>query len=174
MSNTMPRRDPEGAWVRNAIAARRVGDKAECQCGETRPRALIQKSNPRICHACKREKDGKSTMDKHHVAMEANSPITVKVPVNDHCADLNDAQYDWPKATRENPHGSPLLAFAGCVRGFADTIIYLVKRLLLWGAIMLETLDELLDKTLGSKWWIGTELEKFAPKSKPTSGREPK
>jgi hypothetical protein len=105
-----------------------------------------------------------STRDNHHVAMKANSPITVPILVNDHRAELSVAQHDWPKATRENPHGSPLLAFAGCVRGFADTIIYLVKKLLLWGATMLETLDAFLARKLGPRWWIGTDLAQFAPK----------
>jgi hypothetical protein len=32
---------------------------------------------------------------------------------------------------------------------------------------MLETLDEHLEKRLGPKWWVGTEMERFAPKRKP-------
>jgi hypothetical protein len=161
--NKLRQRDPEAAWVRTAVATRRVGANAKCACGETRPQALIQKSNPTICHRCKREKDGKTTMDKHHVAGQANSSVRIAVPVNDHRADLTVAQQDWPKATRENPDRSPLLAFAGCVRGFADTITYLVKKLLFWGAFMLEALDTYFAKKLGPRWWIGTELAKFAP-----------
>jgi hypothetical protein len=164
MSNSMPRRDAERAWVREAITARRVGVKAECTCGEKRPRALIQKSNPTICHACKREKDGIATMDKHHVAGEANSSIRVKVPVNDHCADLNTAQYDWPKSTLENSTGSPLLARAACVRGFADTNSYLVDKLLLPHAEFCELLDSMLKEKLGPEWWMNTDLAKWSPK----------
>ena len=165
MSSILHPRDPEAVWIRGARAARRVGVNAQCECGEMRPEAFVSNS-PVICAACDRTAHGKTSMDNHHVAGRANSPITIPLPVNDHRAELSPAQYDWPEATRKNPHGSPLLAFAGCVRGFADTIIYLVKDLLLWGAIMLETLDALLGKALGPKWWIGTELEKFAPKSK--------
>lgn len=160
----LPQRDPEAAWVRNSITTRRVGPNAKCACGESRPQALIQNSNPKICHQCKREKDGKTIMDKHHVTGQANSPIRVAVPVNDHRAVLNVAQHDWPKLTRENPHKSPLLAFAGCVRGFVDTIVYLVNTLLRWGVLMLEALDAYLTKKYGSRWWIGTDLAKFAPK----------
>jgi hypothetical protein len=86
------------------------------------------------------------------------------VPVNDHRAYLSAAQYNWPKETRENPDGSPLLAGAACIRGSVDTIVYLIQNLLLWVAEMLEMLDAFLVKKLGSKWWANTELEQFKPK----------
>jgi len=103
-----------------------------------------------------------------------NSPIQIKVPVNDHFAELNDAQYDWPKQTLENPDGSPFLAAAGCIRGFIDYIHYLIDKGLTWVAYMLEAADALLARQLGRKWWVGTELEKFAPEQKrrPKSPRE--
>jgi hypothetical protein len=105
-----------------------------------------------------------TTDDAHHVAGEPNSPVTVPTPVNDHRADLSVVQYDWPKRTRENPDGSPFLAVAGCVRGFIDYLIYLVKKFLHWIPEMLEAADEFLEKQLGRRWWIGTPLEQFAPK----------
>ena len=166
MTNKLPPlRDPEAAWVRKATAARRVGVSAKCcKCGETRPEALVRKSNPKVCHECKRKQEGAATMDDHHFASEANNPATILVPVNDHRAELSVAQYDWPKETRENPDGSFLLAAAGCIRGFIDSILYLIKKGLLWVAEMLETLDTYLVKKFGPKWWVGTELEQFAPK----------
>ena len=167
-------RDPEAAFGRRTIAQRRAGVDAICDCGEMRPEALIRVKTGVICHACKRKQSGKTTKDEHHFAMKANSPITVSVPVNDHVADLNVAQHDWPKQTRENPEGSPLIAAAACIRGFIDTIVYLINKGLHWIADMLEAADACLARRLGSKWWIGTELEKFAPSSKPTSRREPK
>jgi hypothetical protein len=103
-------------------------------------------------------------MDDHHPFAKANSTTTIKVPVNDHRADLSVAQYDWPKRARENPDRSPLLAAAGCVLGFIDTVLYLIEKGLRWVAEMLVAADAYLAKTLGSRWWIGTELEKFAPK----------
>lgn len=174
MMKKRPLRDPEAAWVRNAAAVRRVGAGAKCACGETRPHAFIQQRNPKICHACKRERDGKTFMDKHHVAGEANSPITIKVPVNDHRAELNTAQYDWPKATLENSTGSPLLARAACVRGFADTNAYLVEKLLLPHAEFCELLDSMLTEKLGPEWWRNTDLGKWAPNASRISRREPK
>ena len=68
--------------------------------------------------------------------------------------------------TRNNPHGSPLLAAAACVRGFIDTVLYLIESGLLWVAEMLENLDDFLIRKLGPQWWINSEIELFAPKSK--------
>ena len=104
-----PLRDPEAAYKREATARRRVGEGARCACGESRPLALIPGSSPTICAQRKRQLKGHSIMDKHHVFGEANDRhTTVSVPVNDHRAELNEAQNDWPKRTRENPDGSPL------------------------------------------------------------------
>ena len=164
MPRKPPQRDPIGAYQRKATAARRVGKDKKCACAEARPEALIAGSKPTICAACKRKRRGETTEDKHHPAGEANSPVTMPVPVNDHRAELNPAQYDWPKETRENPDGSPLLAAAGCIRGLIDTIFYLIDKLVLWIPEMLEKLNVFLVEKLGRRWWAGTELEQFAPK----------
>ena len=103
-------------------------------------------------------------MDNHHPFGRANNPTTIPIPVNDHRADLSVAQSDWPKETRENLVRSPLLAGAGCIRGFIDTVVYLIRKGLLWVAEALEWLDSFLREELGPEWWIGTRLEQFAPK----------
>jgi hypothetical protein len=103
-------------------------------------------------------------MDNHHPFGKANNPTTIPVSVNDHRADLSMAQHDWPKETRENPDASPLRAGAGCLRGFVDTVIYLIRKGVLWIAEALEWLDGFLVEKLGPKWWVGTWLEKYAPK----------
>lgn len=157
MSTKLPQRDPIGAYQRKVAAALRVGKDARCECGETRPEALIPGSRPTICAACKRRKEEKTTMDKHHFAGRANGPITVLMPVGDHRV-LSAEQLDWPKKTRENPDGSPLLAAAGHVRGFADTVLMLIERGLLWIAAMLEKLDEYLTQQHGPKWWLTINL----------------
>ena len=119
-----------------------------------------------ICAKCQRQKKGHTVVDKHHPDAEANDPkTTIPVPVNDHRADLNEAQRDWPKRTRENPDGSPLLAAAATVRGFIDTILYLIERGLLWIAEMLEKLDEWAKAKWGAKYWLNTPIEKFPPRS---------
>lgn len=164
MTIKLPECDPEAAYARRATARRRVGPNAKCACGEARPEALVREKKRIICHGCKRKESNMKTKDDHHFGMQANSPVTIPVPANDHAAELSVAQQDWPKQTRENPEGSPLLAAAGCVRGFIDTILYLIKQGLLWVADMLEKADAFLAQKFGKKWWVGTEIEEFAPK----------
>jgi hypothetical protein len=53
------------------------------------------------------------------------------------------------------------------MRGYSETDSYLVASLLIPRAEMLEVLDAFLKKRLGPKWWIGTEMERFAPKRRP-------
>jgi len=165
MIDKLPRRDPSAAYIRKAITARRVGLGSRCECGEKRPAALIRGKNPPVCAACDCEQRGKTTMENHHFAGKSNSPLTVPVQVNDHRAELSEAQRDWPKKTLENKDRSPLLAAAASIRGFVDTILYLIKQGLLWIADMLEKADAYLGQRLGPKWWVGTEIEKLAPKT---------
>lgn len=164
MPKKLPQRDPIGKYQRKATVVRRVGAESQCACGEKRPEALIAGTNPTICAACERKKLGRKTFDDHHVPGKRNSPVMIPVPVNDHRAELSVAQSDWPKKTRENPDASPLLADAARIRGFANTNVYLIEKLLLPNAEMLEYLDAHLKKKFGPKWWLNTELEQFAPK----------
>ena len=167
MLRRSPKRDPIAAYKREVTAARRMGVGAQCECGEARPEALLAGSNPIICGECDRKRNGMTTADGHHVAGEANDPTTILVPVNDHRAELSGAQADWPKPTLENPDGSPLLAGAGCIRGYVDTTLYLAERILLPKAEMLEILDEHLVNKVGPEWWKDTRLERFQGKKQP-------
>lgn len=167
----VPKSDPIAAFQRQTTSALRLGLGARCSCGESRPEALISNSNPISCAGCDRARRGKAGTDNHHVAGKANNSTTIPIPVNDHRARLSVAQYDWPKQTRENPDGSPLLAAAACIRGFIDTITYvidtilhLIDKLLLWIPEMLEGYDAFLVKALGRKYWLNTELEQFVRK----------
>ena len=165
-----PPRDPIGSFEREARATRRVGEGNRCsQCGENRPLALIPGRNPKICANRQREELGKSPLDDHHPAGEANDPTTTPIPVNDHRADLSPLQYEWPEATWRNPLGSPILAGAACMRGYCETDSYLVFSLLILKAEMLEALDAFLAKRLGLEWWVGTEMERFASRHKHTA-----
>jgi hypothetical protein len=166
-------RDPEAAYVRKAISARRVGCR-KCACGEERPEALIRESNPMICVACQRKERGHTTFDLHHPAGDANSPTKTPIWVSDHVAVLSVLQHDWPKRTLENPDGSPLLAAAGRNRGYIETIAYLVDALLRQNTEVLEVLDAYLAKRLGEEWWANTELDKFAPNLVSRRRGEPK
>jgi hypothetical protein len=167
MAQKLPTRNPSGTHRRKVVAARRIGLHACCSsCGEKRPEALIPNIKPTTCAACQGAASGRSPIDNHHFAGRANSPTTIPIPVNDHRAQLSVAQEDWPKSTLINAQRSPLLAGAASVRGFIDTVLYLIERGLLWIADMLEMLDEFLLKKLGPQWWHGTEVERFAPKGK--------
>lgn len=169
MSNfTIPKNDPIRAEQRKATAQRRVGLGAYCaSCGESRPEALIVGSKPMTCAMCKRIMKGMDPLDKHHIAGKANSPITIKIPVNDHRAILSVAQYEWPRKTLENPNGDPLLARAAILRGIADTIsyyAYLAQKLLPWIAEILESFSDSFEKNFGARWWASTPFTWFFPK----------
>ncbi len=159
MPNKLPTRDPIGKEQRRNRAQRRVGFGSKCAfCGESAPRALIPGSDPMICEECNRKRKGQSALDQHHVAGRANHDLTIPVPANDHREILTPAMYDWRKKIRENPDGSPLLAAAGCILGFCDTVIYLMDELLRWIAEMLERLDAVLIEKLGDKYWESWHL----------------
>jgi hypothetical protein len=163
MPKNLPKRDPSAAYVRQAISARRVAGR-KCACGEERPGALVSEKDPIICYECLSRENGRATVEDHHVAGAANNPTTIPVPGNDHRADLNAAQYDWPKKTLENPEGSPLLARAGCIRGYIDTNDYLIRQFVQADPEFYECLDAFLTEKFGPQWWVNTRLEKFAPK----------
>jgi hypothetical protein len=166
MSKIPHQNDPIGAAARKSKASRRVGIGAKCACGENRPLALIPGSNPMICVECRRLKEGRSIYDHHHIAGKANHCLTIPVPANDHRAILSELQYGWSKAARENSSSSPLIAIAGCIRGVYDTIVYLLGKLLLWGAELLERLDAFLTSRLGAEWWRSAEYIAFMKESK--------
>jgi hypothetical protein len=158
-------KDPIKHAARKSGAQRRVGRNAKCKCGESRPEALIRGTKPIRCAECQRKRDRSPTTDEHHVAGERNSPVTVTVPVNDHRAELSVMQMDWSRTLRENPRGDPLIAVGAGIRGAADTILYLIKKCIDVAVALLEVLAEFLRQRLGDRWWQGTPIEAFAPKT---------
>jgi hypothetical protein len=161
-------RDPIASFEREVRAARRAGVSNRCTiCGENRPLALIPGSSPKLCAQCKREQLGRTPLDDHHPAGNTNDSTVIPTPVNDHRARLSPQQYEWPPKTWLNPDGSPIRAAAARVRGYCETNDYLVCSLLIPNVEMLEILDEFLQKRLGPRWWVGTEVDRFAPKRKP-------
>lgn len=164
MPNKLRQNDPIASHKRKSATRRRVGVGKHCTCGEARPEALIPGTEPIICASCKRKHKGQATTDRHHVAGKANDATTISVDVNDHRAELNVAQQDWEKPLLENPDGCPVVAVAARIRGFADTLIHLLKKLVEWVPQMLVTLSSFLKEELGSNWWVGTRLEPFAPR----------
>jgi hypothetical protein len=163
MKSKRPKRDPIAAYQREQTASRSVGGDRKCSCGEARPVALCRRTDPMICYECKKKARGVNTAEDHHVGGKVNHPATLPMPANDH-AFLSELQRDWPRETLENVTKSPLLAAAGCLRGFVDYLFYLVETFLIWIASLLEELDTFLSTTLGQMWWKGTEIQKFEAK----------
>ncbi|HET6274551.1 MAG TPA: hypothetical protein VFE16_01270 [Candidatus Cybelea sp.] len=148
------RKDQIRTAARQAGAQRRVGEDAACPCGEKRPEALIAGRTPTVCYECDAKRRSKSTLEEHHVAGRANDPTAIDVPINDHRAELSVAQYEWPPLTLQNPEGSPLLAIAARIRGFVNTLLYLIGKLLEPIPGDLEAYDAQLRERLGPQWWL--------------------
>jgi hypothetical protein len=72
---------------------------------------------------------------------------------------LNEAQFEWPEETMRNPDKSPLLAIAACIRGFVDTVTYLLDKFLIAAAEFLEHLDTALKESIDRYWWRTFGLE---------------
>ena len=164
MKRKIPPRNPRAAHCRKILAARRVGSGAKCACGESRPEAFISKRRPVVCAKCERKSRGHSDVDNHHCFGRANSPLTIPVLVNEHRAALSTRQHDWPSRTLENPNRSPLLAGAAHLRGFADTVSYLMREALLPTADLLERLDTTNKKKRSKNAGIRKKLKAFEPK----------
>lgn len=151
--------DPIKSGARKAKTRRRVGQGAVCTaCGESRAEMLAQRSRPKLCRTCYALKQGKKHTEDHHWAADANSPITVAVPVNDH-AMLTDAQHEWPPGMRGNADGSPLVAAAAFLHGTADFIETLIVNGLRCVADFLHRLDSWLREHMDQHWWKGTEFD---------------
>ena len=73
----------------------------------------------------------------------------MSIPVNDHRAELSVAQHEWPQKTLENKQGSQSLADAAKIRGFIDTVEYLMHEHLLPVAERRERLDTIAKRKLG-------------------------
>jgi hypothetical protein len=159
------RRDSIAAFARSEAARRSVGENGKCECGESRPEALVRRTNPLACYECFQRRRGLTTFENHHPAGSANNPATIPIPSNDHRAELSPLQYDWPPETLRNSERSPLLAVAANLRGYNETTEHLKSALLQPSPEFLEALDTYLKKLFGPKWWYGTPLEKFAPRS---------
>lgn len=171
MKTSMPESDPIKAHQRKKAASRRLGVNAQCSsCPEKRPEALDARTNPVICGQCRRKKKGKSMMDAHHIAGQANSPITTSIPTNDHRAELTVAQRDWQPKVLDNPDGCPLLRAAAHIRGFIDTVVYYMKEFLLWTTDLLVALSALLKQEWGARWWLKKGFKRFAMEEDSNNG----
>jgi hypothetical protein len=103
-------------------------------------------------------------MEWHHPAGKANNPVVIRVPANDHRAELSTDQYDWPQATLQNVNGSPVIAIASGVRAVIDMSRWLIDKFLIRIPEALEAYDAEQRALHGPDWWRGTALEAESPK----------
>lgn len=122
----MRERDPIGAWLRDTRAQRRVGHIAACACGETRPFALISGRSPPICYRCERLAHGREPYELNHVFGKANSPLTIRYPINDHRAVFNVKQLEWTPESLENSNGDPLLEAMARFHGLDNNVVHML------------------------------------------------
>lgn len=148
--------------LRSSIRAERkrqnLGDNATCaKCGEADARCLTKKGKSVACYACQNARDGRATVERHHLAGQRNLTDTVAIPANDHRV-LSDLQQDWPDGILRNPTGNPLIKASAAIRGWLNVLRLIIERTVGWIPDFLERLDEWLREKLGESYWT---LENF-------------
>ena len=101
--------------------------------------------------------------ESHHIGGEANSPISVEVPITDHRM-LSDAQYEWPPGAAAEPGWQArcwplagLLQRCGRLRRRADCQRHSLHR------NFLRKLDTWLREQCRPLWWKGTDFDGWQP-----------
>jgi hypothetical protein len=143
--------DPIGAWLRETRASRRVGRRAACRCGETRPFALISGRSPPTCFRCERLAHDREPYENNEVYGKRNSTLAIRYPINDHRAVFSVKQYGWPPGALDNPNGSPLLEGVARHHGAYDNIEHMLDENREFSA-KLAQLDEQLTIVYGPQW----------------------
>jgi hypothetical protein len=131
--------------------------KAQRKPGQSRSaqsdsRCLTTRNDETICYACLARRNGRPTVERHHVAGRHNLDATVPMPANDHRI-LSDMQRAWPDRTLRNPDGSLLLRAAAAIRGWLDALTLMIERAIGWIPELLEALDGWLCEHVGRDWW---------------------
>jgi hypothetical protein len=140
---------------RRDLACRRLGTMTPActvaGCAERDPLALVG-TDPNIrCYDHDLIARGRPSVVGQHTAGRVNHSVTVPLPGNDHRV-IDPLKGDWPKATRDNPDGSIVLAAAGCLRGWLDTMLVIIDRTCGWIPRLLELLHVWLCLKLGDGW----------------------
>lgn len=162
--------DPIAAWLRETRAARRVGRRAACACGEARPFALITGRSPPICFRCERLARGREPYEDNHVFGKRNSALMIRYPTNDHRAVFNVKQLDWTPESLENPNGDPLLEALARFHGLDNNVVHMLSDCIAF-APKLKHVQELLVAVHGSNWLPA--LEAAAARKRKTSHVKP-
>ena len=135
-------------------ALERLGTRdARCgSCGVDEPIVLIQTADGVACYECLAGAGGRAQMERHHIAGQHNSSVTVEIPANQHRV-LSELQRTWPEATLRNPDGSPLRQIAAALRGGLD-LVHLALDFLDQIPAQIEALDVSLTRQRGPGWWV--------------------
>jgi hypothetical protein len=121
-------------------------------CGESDPRCLTTRDDETSCYACLARRNGRPTIERHHVAGRHNLDATVPMPANDHRIVTDMQRTSWPDRTLRNPDGSPLLRAAAAIRGWLDALTLMIERAIGWIPELLEALDLWLCERLERDW----------------------
>jgi len=128
------------------------GRDPQCaRCRESEPAALVVDGGEVLCYECQAEQNGRSVIERHHIAGRHNDPATVALPGNAHRL-LSDEQRAWPVETLRNPTASPLRQIAAWIRGWLDLLRVVAVRLTPF-PVFLERLDDDLTARDGEGWW---------------------
>jgi hypothetical protein len=150
--------------VRTARRTRTLGPNAYCShCGCVDPTALVKRTRQGkrviLCYECAQARDGKRTVEDHHLLGKASDEVTIPVPGNAHRV-LSDLQLDRSAALRDNPDRDPLIWLAQLCHALKDIFTYCVEwldRIAEW----LLALSQELRAQFGTGWWTALGVPPF-------------
>jgi hypothetical protein len=137
--------------ARAARRTRRLGPHPACACGWADPVALQRDGETITCYECACARDGRVTVEAHHVWGKANDPTTVGIPGNIHRL-LSEAQREWPEQIRYNAARDPLLWIAGGALSQHDCLALTLRFLPAIVRWLISLVDALRDRH-GDRWW---------------------
>jgi hypothetical protein len=150
--------------VRKTRRTRTLGPDARCsRCGCADPTPLDcrtrQGKRVLLCYECAQVRDGKRTVEDHHLLGKANDKTKIPVPGNVHRV-LSDLQLDQPTALRDNPDQDPLIWLAQLCHALKGMFTYCVEWLDRIGEWLL-ALSSRLRERFGTTWWDELHLPPF-------------
>ncbi len=158
----MADRDERRREIRREQHLRRLGSRnARCaECGETYPAALSGGGPEWLCAECLAVRQGRTTVEGHHVLGHRNHPATMRLRANWHRG-MTDEQRDWPKDKMRNKRRSPLLLLSAGARAQRD-FENVREDVIGWSSEFCEDLDAALVRAHGEDWLHELGLGKYA------------
>jgi hypothetical protein len=117
----------------------------------TRPRAEV------LCYECAQVRDGKPTVEDHHLLGRAVDPVTtIPLPGNAHRV-VSELQRDRPPELATNPERDPLVWLAQMCHALKDHLTYWVEWLDRVADFLLGLAKAQREK-FGGRWWERLDL----------------